>query len=174
MRLSVAVTSHAREISRGTRPMSGDSARGTEKRRRKLTVRNVRIRDGDNGPCVSADDQRDVDCLDSERAATMDMHVRARLIVVRSGIAIIRILVQRGVVLVPVAVVVPMVIVRRVRMNTVNTMRVGIECGQDACISVHATDADCGSNDDKTQKLADQMAHSLEKPEDSRRVKPSE
>lgn len=106
----------------------------------------------------------------------MDMHVRARLIVVRSGTAVVRILVQRRVVLVSVAmvVVVPMVIVRRVRMNAVSTMRVGIECRQDARISIRAADADSSSNDDKMQKLASQMAHSLEKPEDSGRVKPSE
>lgn len=66
MRLSVAVTSHAREISRRTRPMSRDSARGTKKGGRKLTVRNVRIRYWNDGAYVNADGERDVGCLDGK------------------------------------------------------------------------------------------------------------
>jgi hypothetical protein len=102
----------------------------------------------------------------------MSMHVRARQMVVRSGTAVVRILADGRMLFV--AMVMPTVIVRWVRVHAVSAMRVGVEGCQHACISVRAADADCGSNDEKMQKLASQVAHSSKKTEDSRRVKPSE
>lgn len=104
----------------------------------------------------------------------MSVHVCTRLMVVRSGTAVVRILVEGRLLPIAIAMIVPMVIVRGVQVHAVSAVRVDIEGRQDACISIRAADADSGNDDEKMHKLASQLAHSVEKPEDSGRVKPSE
>ena len=129
----------------------------------------MRLRDRDEDTRIGGDDQTVVGRGGGRRngAATMHVDVLAGL-VRRASVIVLRRVTN---IVIMVLIMVLIMIVGRMAVQSVRSVGMRVERRQHRRIAAQAGGAQCNGNHGKTQDLASQKAHILEKPEEFRPIK---
>lgn len=121
-------------------------------------MRDVRIRDRNDGPSINAGCQCDIGRLHGERTAAMGMDVGAWMVVRWRPVLVI--FVNRGVVAnIDLMSQWAMMVMGRMHVRTVVSVGMQIKRRKHACIGVRAAGTDGDSNENEVQELACPVAH---------------